>query len=152
LFVAALLTVLFAVSVHLFARHGGPFVDSLSYRVGEVVAARAKSLADSGQPQLAAKVFQDALRAQFDDPRQRVWCYRRYGETLMQLDRWADAAETFNSALALNQKDWPSHRLLCEALKNLGRTQSLRDAARRWQNAATPINQQEVKAAQQYLK
>ena len=152
LLVVVILTVLFAVSVYLFAGHGGGFVDGLSGQVGEVVAARAKSLADSGQPEAAAKVFADALQAEFDDPQQRVWCYRRYGETLMQLDQWSDAAEAFKSALVLNEKDWPSHRQLCEALKKQGLDEAVRDAARRWQQAAGGNNKEQANSAERYLK
>jgi len=152
LLVGVILTVLFAASVYVFARHGGGFVDGLSARVGEVVAARAKSLADSGQPEAAAKVFVDALEAEFDDPQQRVWCYRRYGETLMALRRWSEAAEAFQGALAINIRDWPSHRQLCEVLKKQGLGESVRDAARRWQKAAGDANEEEAKSAERYLK
>lgn len=152
LFVAVILALLFAASVYLFSRHGGGFVDGLSSQVGEVVAARAKSLADSGQPEEAAKLYAAALRAEFENPQQRVWCYRRYGETLVELQRWNDAAEAFEAAIALNAKDWPSHRQLCEALKQQGLDEAVRNAARRWQQTATGINEAAVKSAERYLK
>lgn len=152
LLVAVALTIVFASCVYVFSRYGGGFVDSLGWRVGEVVAARARSMADSGQPEAAAKLYADALRAEFDDPQQRVWCYRRYGELLMELQRWSEAAEAFEGALALNSKDWPSHRHLCESLKEQGLSAEVRDAARRWQQAAAGIHEEEVKSAERYLK
>lgn len=152
LLAALVLTVLFTAFVYTFSRYGGGFVDSLSSRVGEVVAARAKSLADSGQPEAAAKVYADALEAKFDDPQQRVWCYRRYGETLMELQRWKQAAEAFQGALALNAKDWPSHRQLCEALEKQGLNEAVREAARQWKQTASGINEGEAKQAERYLK
>ena len=151
LLVALLLTVLFSGSVYVFGRYGGGFVDSLSGRVGEIVAARAKSLDDSGQLEAAANVFAEALKEKFDDPQQRFWTCRRYGETLMELQRWPDAAEAFRGALAINSKDWLSRRLLCEALKRHGRVEAMREAARSWQ-AAAGDNQEEAKRAEAYLK
>ncbi len=151
LIIALILTAAFAAAVFLFARYGGGFVDSLSGRVGEVVAARAQSLADSGQPQAAANAYAEALRARFDDPQQQVWCYRRYGETLMELQQWQKAAEAFRGALALNPKDWPSHRRLCDALKKQGLMEPMRTAARDWLHQAAG-NDVQTKMAEQYLQ
>lgn len=148
---AGLATVVFAVFVFVFSRYGGGFVDGLSGRVGEVVAARAIALADSGQPEAAAEVYAEALQAQFDDSQQRVWCYRRYGEVLMSLQRWTEAAEAFEGALAMNGRDWPSHRRLCETLRKQGLEGAVREAAERWKKAAAGVDEREVESAEKYL-
>lgn len=114
--------VLFLAFVYGYARFAGPYIDSLSDRIGENVSARAKNLADAGMNDEAISLFQEALSKQFhDEPQQRIWTMHRYAEALMDEKRLEEVLPLMEEAGKLDPSDGKSYNLWFLSLRGLNR-------------------------------
>lgn len=98
---------------------GEPFVDSLDERIGEVLGARAKRLAQAYRYDEAIALYHDALEAGFqDEPNQRLYTLRDLALLLEKLGRYEEGIEAAQAALDIkwnyNQAFVPLYRMLRE--------------------------------------
>lgn len=119
-----------AAAVCLFAVFGNSFAERMSSRVGDIEAARARSLCEAGLVENAITAYHKALAMKFDDPNQRRWALRRFGELLLNEKRPEDAVPVLKECLAGFPDDLPAHDLYCQALERVGRAGELVDAAK----------------------
>ena len=124
--------VLLVLGVYAYGRFGGPWVDGLDDRIGEVVAARANRYADTGMTQPAVEAYREALAARFGDPTQRTWVSQRFVRLLMEQGEYDEAAQVARAALAFNENDGVSHSQLNRALRQAGRRGEALESAESW--------------------
>ena len=117
-------------AVCLFAVFGQTFAERMSTRVGDIEAARARSLYEAGLVENAIAAYRKALEMKFDDPNQRRWAMRRFGELLLNEKRAEDAVPVLKACLTAFPDDLPAHELYCRALEQTGRAGDLVDAAK----------------------
>ena len=129
--------VLFIAAVYCYAHFAAPFVDGLSSHVGEVVVQRAKDLAELGQVEAAMATYRKALDAPFDDPRQRGWALRGFGELLIRERRSSEAIPVLEECIEAYPDDLKAHGLLCEAFRQTQRYDDEQTAAVVWFRLAT---------------
>jgi tetratricopeptide (TPR) repeat protein len=134
----------------LFALFGQSFAERMSSRVGDIEAVRAGSLYESGLVENAITAYQKALAMKFDDPDQRRWALRRFGELLLNEKRPEDAVPILKECLAAFPDYLPAHELLCQALEQVGRSGELVDASNAM-FAAAADNRGSQSAAKYYL-
>lgn len=121
--------VVLTAAVCLFALFGQSLAERMSTRVGDIEAARARSLYESGLVENAIASYHKALAMKFDDPNQRRWALRRFGELLINEKRPEDAVPILKECLAAFPEDLPAHELYCQALERIGKSGELVDAA-----------------------
>lgn len=137
-------------AVCLFALFGQSFAERMSSRVGDIEAARARSLYEAGLVENAIATYHKALTMKFDDPDQRRWALRRFGELLLNEARAEDALPILKECLTAFPDDLPAHDLYCRALERVGRAGELVDAAKAM-FAAAADNRGSQSAAKYYL-
>ena len=137
-------------AVCLFALFGQSFAERMSSRVGDIEAARARSLYEAGLVENAIASYGKALTMKFDDPDQRRWTLRRFGELLLNEARPEEAVPILKECLTAFPDDLPSHDLYCKALERVGRAGELVDAAKSM-FAASAENRGSQSAAKYYL-
>lgn len=138
------------VAVCLFALFGQTFAERMSTQVGDIEAARARSLYEAGLVENAIAAYRKALEMKFDDPNQRRWAMRRFGEMLLNEKRAEDAVPVLKACLAAFPDDLPAHELYCRALEQTGHAGDLVDAARAM-SAAAADNRGSQSTAKFYL-
>ncbi len=136
--------------VCLFGLFGQSFAERMSSRVGDIEAARARSLYEAGLVESAIDAYHKALDMKFDDPKQRRWALRRFGELLLNEKRPEDAVPILKECLTVYPDDLPAHDLYCQALERVGRAGELVDAANAL-FAAAAQNRGSQSAAKYYL-
>ena len=77
----------------------------------------------------AIAAYHKALGMKFDDPNQRRWALRRFGELLLNEKRPEDAVPILKECLTAFPDDLPAHDLYCQALERVGHAGELVDAA-----------------------
>lgn len=122
----------FVAFVYVYANYGQSWVDGLSDKVGEVVAARAQQLARSGDDYAAMQTYREALDSEFDDPRQRVLAHQRYTRLLLDARQPGEAAAVMKAALALDPDDGWNYVLYAQALERAERPEQLLELSSRW--------------------
>lgn len=132
--------VVFCGGVYALGVHGQRFAEGMSARLGDVEAARAKSLADGGLTEAAIEGYQRALGMPFESADQRKWAQRQLGELLLRENRPGEAAEPLLVCVAENTDYLPAYRLLCRALEADFRQEDLAKAATAWEKAARAQN------------
>ncbi len=147
---AAVTFVVLTVGICLFALYGQSFAERMSSRVGDVEAARARSMYEAGLVENAIDTYKRALAMKFEDPDQRRWALRRFGELLLNEKRPEEAAPVLKECLAAFPDDLPAHELYCQALDRTGRTGELVDAANAM-FAAAKENRGSQSSAKYYL-
>ena len=138
------------VAVCLLALFGQSFAERMSSRVGDIEAARARSLYDAGLVENAIASYKKALAMNFDDPDQRRWALRRFGDLLLNEKRPEDAAPILKECITAFPDDLPAHELFCQALERTGRSGELVDASNAMFSAASE-NRGSQSAAKYYL-
>ena len=128
--------VVFCGAVYVLGAHGQRFAEGMSARLGDVEAARAKSLSDGGLTEAAIEGYQRALGMQFESADQRKWAQRQLGELLLRENRPGEAAEPLLVCVAEHPDYLPAYRLLCRALEGDFRPEELAKAATAWERAA----------------
>ncbi len=137
-------------AVCLFALFGQSFAERMSSRVGDIEAVRARSLYEAGLVENAIASYRKALAMKFDDPDQRRWTLRRFGELLLNEARAEDALPVLKECLAAFPDDLLAHDLYCKALERVGHARELVDAANAM-FAAAAENRGSQSAAKYYL-
>jgi len=126
---AAAAFVALTVAVCLFALFGLSFADRMSSKVGDIEAARARSLYEAGLVENAIASYRKALGMKFDDLNQRRWALRRFGELLLNEKRPEEAIPILKECLTAFPDDLPAHELYCQALERVGKSPELINAA-----------------------
>ena len=98
--ISACLFGLFVLFVYAYARQGGPWVDSLDDRNGEIVAQRAQSAAAAGRVDRSIGLFEEALGLGFQTPDQYVWIRQKYVPVLLEAEQFARAETVAEEVLA----------------------------------------------------
>lgn len=129
--------VLFAAAVYLMSTHGGALAVELGGKLGDLEAVRARSLAEKGLVDAAIASYTKALSMTFEDPQQRVWALRRFGELLLAEGRTGEALPVLRECLESSPGDLPAHAMLCGALARESDPQPLLNAANAWAEAAS---------------
>ncbi len=111
-----------------------------------MVASEAASLAEMGDVDAALERYQEALAVKFDDPKQRFWTLRRYGELLLNDGRVSQATRALEECLNLNPKDSITLGLLARALRADGQFAQMAEVARRWVGSSREAGQPSTEA------
>ncbi len=133
---AAAAFVALTLGVYLLALYGQSFAERMSSRVGDIEAARARSLYEAGLVENAIVAYHKALGMKFDDLNQRRWALRRFGELLLNEKRPEEAVPILKQCLTDFADDLPAHELYCQALERVGKSGELVDAAKAMSAAA----------------
>lgn len=101
--VTCLAFVAFAAIVSAFAKYGGPWVDGLDDRIGDVVAGRARARADAGREDEALALYRQALTLRFDDEGRRIFTSVDYARLLIRTHRFGEAFDACASLVELDE-------------------------------------------------
>ena len=121
----------FAIGVYVYASYGGPWGDSLEERIGEIVAAWTRRLAQTEEKDEAVAKFEETLAVRFDDPMQRVWASHDLGQLLVELGRYEEAIGIAESATHLKGENGEAFSIWHRALEELRREEEAFTCARR---------------------
>ena len=121
----------FAVGVIVYARRGGPWVDGLDDRLGDVVTGRAHSLAEAGRTEEAIEAYQRGLSLPFDTPDNRKHRALELARLCIEADRCDEAVDA--AFMAYREADWVvGFRELIEKLLHEKRFEEALSCADRW--------------------
>ncbi len=123
-----------------YARVAPDFLEGLDETIGENVALRARTLAEAGYTEEAIAKYREALDVPFEDPRQKAWAQRRFGELLRNQYALDEAAEMFQASLETYPDDLVAHGGLTLTLRRAERFEEAVEAARDWVGAAEAQN------------
>lgn len=144
--VSVVTTAMVAFFVFIYGHYAGNWVTGLNKQIGEVVASEAAALAAMGDVDAALERYQEALAVKFDDPKQRFWTLRRYGELLLNDGRTSQATRALEECLSLNPKDSITLGLLARALRADGQFTQMAEVARRWVGSSREAGQPSTEA------
>ncbi|HOZ45976.1 MAG TPA: hypothetical protein PLO37_09605 [Candidatus Hydrogenedentes bacterium] len=130
--VGAAAFVLFVGGIYGYARLGGPIVNRLGTRLGEVVVEEAKRLHEAGETAAEIETYRKALDVPFDDPRQRGWALRGLAEALIGDRRAIEALPVLDDCIKAHPDDLKARGLLCDAFRQLERHEDVLTAATAW--------------------
>ena len=142
----ACLAALFTASVLLFAAFGDTWVYGLDKQIGEIIASRARELADMGQSEAAIQLYREALAVRFDDPMQRVWTLHRLTQLLLREQRYDEAVEAAEEALELYDENGAPFSHINQAYLHANQFEPMAENAERWQRWAEQTGRATVQA------
>lgn len=122
---------LFVAFIYGYSRFGGEWVDSLDDRLGEVVATRARSLADAGAADDAIALYRQSFTLRFEDPKQRIWNAQRFLSLLVKEGEYAEASEFAREMLSIAE-DGEIYSQLVKSLREQKRHDEVDPVAEAW--------------------
>lgn len=99
---ALVLFAAFVIAVYAYAHAGGPWVDRQDEQIGEIVANRARRLAEAGMAQQAIELYRESLTLPFDDSTQPIWVMRRLAGLLLENGQFDGTLEVARDLLDLS--------------------------------------------------
>lgn len=152
------LSALVLVFAYAYAQFGGPWVDALDDRSGDIVAQRAASAGAAGQTDRAVALFDTALRLGFGSPDQNVWIRQKYVMVLLDAGRFERAeavAEEILSSGVPEIGDWVSRQAferIHAAASVKGEHESAVRMAQAWSDAASRCGNAAARGQGLFLK
>ncbi len=120
-----------------------PTVEGLSGRIGELAYFRAREMQEAGEVAAAVDLYEEALTRRFDDPRQRGWAQRHFGELLNELERYEEATEVLEACVADFPEDFQAWRLLVHAYQQLSDYDAAAAVGAAWYRLAGEVGAKE---------
>jgi tetratricopeptide (TPR) repeat protein len=130
--VAAVLSIVFFGAAVVYVQFMAPTVEGLSGRIGELAYFRAREMQQAGEVEAAVDLYREALTRRFDDPRQRGWCLRHFGELLLNLERYDEAIPVLETCVQEFPSDFQAWRFLVNAQQQNGNFPAAIEAANTW--------------------
>ena len=131
-FVAAVLSMIFFGAAIFYVQWMAPTVEGLSGRIGELAYFRAREMQQAGEVEAAVDLYREALTRRFDDPRQRGWCLRHFGELLLNLERYDEAIPVLEVCVQDFPSDYQAWRFLVNAHQRSHNYPEAIEAAKTW--------------------
>jgi tetratricopeptide (TPR) repeat protein len=156
--VAGFASALFVLGAYLYAQSGGPWVDSLDERLGEVLAQRAAGALLAEHTEEAYTLYEEALKAGFQDRDQAVWVRQDYAAALTDGGRLHRALQLAIEIVELRVgdiSDWVGRRAfsrLQAAYAGAGDNEGALAAASAWSEAGLRAENRSVQAQAKYYR
>ena len=129
---SAILSAAFVAFVYFYSTYAGPWVDRLDERVGEIVAERARLLADAGLVEEALAEYRNAISVEFDEPFHRMAAANRFTGLLLGRGEHEEAAAVAEDNLERTGGEGGAFSFLYRARRGLKQYEEALAVTRAW--------------------
>lgn len=129
---SAIVSAAFVAFIYFYSTYGGPWVDGLDERVGEIVAERAQLLAAAGLVEEALAEYRNALSVEFDEPFHRMAAANRFAGLLLDRREHEEAAVVAQDNLERTGGEGGAFSFLYRARRGLMQNEEALAVTRAW--------------------